>query len=90
MEGDELGAEEVLAVGEAGGDGDAVEAGVGDHIDYSPTVGCGVVTLFLNFKPAVPYSGVGGGIVDFLEVGDCWALVRGIDYIDLVVLRSAL
>ncbi len=76
MQGDHLGAEEVLAVGDAGRDVDVVEAAVGDDGAGAPLAV--VVAVLLDLEPSTADAGIGGGIADLLEVGKGRALVAGV------------
>lgn len=67
MQGDHLGAEEIVAVGDTRGDVDVVQAAVGDYGGGGPlAVG---VAGFLDLEPTGANSGVCEGVGDLFEVG---------------------
>ena len=76
MQGKHLGAEEVLAVGNAGRDVDVVEAAVGDDGAGAPLAV--VVAVLLDLEPAAADARVRRSIANLLEVGQGRALVAGV------------
>lgn len=73
MQGNHLGAEEVLAVLDAVGDFDLLVAAVVDDRIGSPLAVA--EALLLDLEPAVPDTIVFGGVGDLLEVRHNWPLV---------------
>ena len=64
MEGEELDAEEVLAVGDALGEVERVPAVVADDIVDAPGSRGGVEVILGDLEPLEPLEAGGGGVVD--------------------------
>ena len=77
VQGEHLSAEQVLAGLDALGDDDVVAALAVDDLGGSP-LAAGVETQLLDLEPAVANTGVGGGVVDLLQVGRDGALVGAV------------
>ena len=76
VQGNHLGAEKVLAGGDARGDGDGVLALAVDDLLGTPDAV--VEAVLLDLEPAVADARVGRGIADLLQVGDARALVGAV------------
>ena len=64
MQGNHLGAEEVLAIGNAFGDGNALQTAVGDNLARPP--GAAVISVFLDLEPIVQCQDWGARFTFFL------------------------
>ena len=79
MQGQQLAAEQILAVCDAARDSDGLRAPVRDELSDSPSLAGGIVAVVRDLEPSAADATVGLGVGDLLHVDHQGALVRGVD-----------
>jgi hypothetical protein len=79
VQGDELGADEVVARGQSRGELHGEEAVVVIQGLGAPLLGVGVVTIFPDLEPTGPGGRIGEDVVDLLDIDRTGTLVAAVD-----------